>query len=98
MDFLFGFPADTRKNNGIHVFVDLFNKKVNLVAETESITSSSCAHDLSIPIFCLYGLPRDLVSNQAPRSTTYFWRYFFNTLTTHLKMSKSNHPVAYGQA
>ena len=39
MDFVFGFPEDDHKNNGMLVFVDRFIMKVNLAALTESITA-----------------------------------------------------------
>ena len=37
MDFVFGFPKDAQKNNGILVFVDRFSKMVHLAAVLESI-------------------------------------------------------------
>ena len=43
MDFVFEFPEDDHKNNGILVFVDRFSKMVHLVAEPESITAPVCA-------------------------------------------------------
>ena len=39
LNFVFGFPADTHKNTGYLVFVDIFSKIVHLVAEPESLTA-----------------------------------------------------------
>ena len=51
MDFVFGFPEDTLKNNGSRVFEDRFSKMVHLAAIPESITAHECAHvfiDISV--------------------------------------------------
>ena len=64
MDFVFGFPADAHKNNGILVFVDRFSEMVHLVPVPESITASACARVFINTGFRLHGLPRELVSDR----------------------------------
>ena len=66
MDFVFGFPEDVRKNNGILVFVDRFSKIIHLASVPESITAQGCARDFLDTIFRLHGIPRELVSNRDP--------------------------------
>ena len=73
MDFVFGFPKDVRKNNGILVFVDPFSKMVHLAAVPQSITVQRCARVFLDTIFRLHGLFRELVSDRDPRFTSEFW-------------------------
>ena len=72
MDFVFGFPEDVCKNNGILVFVDRLSKIVHLAAVPESITAHGCARVFINTIFRLHGLPRKLVSDRDPRFTADF--------------------------
>ena len=67
MDFIFGFPEDDHKNNGILVFVDRFSKMVHLVVVPESLTAPGCACVLFDTVFKLHGLPNKLVSDRNPR-------------------------------
>ena len=97
MDFVFGFPEDAHKNNGILVFVDRFSKMVHLAAVPESITAQGCACFFIDTIFRLHGLPRELVSDRDPRFTAEFWQSVFRSLGTRLKMSTSDHPETDGQ-
>ena len=73
MDFVFEFPADPHKNTGIIVFVNRFSKMVHLVALPESINASASARVFIDTIFCLHGLPRELVSDRDPRFTAELW-------------------------
>ena len=97
MNFVFGFPKDSRKNNGILVFVDLFSKMVHLAAVNESISAHGCARFFIDTVFRLHGLPRELVSDRDPRFTTAFWQSVFRSLGTRLTMSTSDHPETDGQ-
>ena len=97
MDFVFGFPEDAHKNNGILVFVDRFSKMVHLAAVHESISAQGCARVLIITVFRLHGLPRELFSDRDPRFTATFWQSVFRSLETRLTMSTSDHPETDGQ-
>ena len=66
MDFVFGFPADAHKNNGILVFADRFSKMVHPVAVPESINASACSHVFIDTDFHLHVLPRELLSDRDP--------------------------------
>ena len=80
MDFVFGFPEDDHKNNGILVFVNRFSKMVHLAAVPESNTALVCARVFLDTISRLHGLTRELVSDRDPRFTTYFWQSLFRSL------------------
>ena len=56
-DFVFGFPKDAHKNNGILVFFDQFSKMVNLDGVGGSITAQGCARVYIDTVFRLHGLP-----------------------------------------
>jgi hypothetical protein len=97
MDFIFGFPEDEHKNDGILVFVDRFSKMVHLAAVPETITAEGSARVFVDTVFRLHGLPRELVSDRDPRFTAEFWRSVFRLVGTRLKMSTSDHPETDGQ-
>ena len=96
MDFVFGFPEDVRKNNGILVFVDHFSKMVHLAAVPESIRAHGCSRVFVVTIFRLHGLPRELVCDRDPRFTAEVWQSVFRSPGTRLKMSTSDHPETDG--
>ena len=85
MDFVFGFPEDVRKNNGILVFVDRFSKMVHLAAVPESITAHGCARVFIDTVFRLHGLPHELVSDRDHMFTAEFWQSVFRSLGTRLR-------------
>ena len=97
MDFVFGFPEDVRKNNGIFVLVDRCSKMVHLANVPESMTAQGCARGFLDSIFQLHGLPRELVCDRDPRFTADFSQYVFRSLGTRLKISTSDHPETDGQ-
>ena len=70
---------------------------VHLVVARELISASGCARVYIDTIFCLHGLPRELVSDRDPRILAEFWRSVFKILGTRFKMSKSDLPETQGQ-
>ena len=92
MDFVFGFPEDAHKNNGIFVFVGRFSKMVHLAAVNESICAHGCALVFINTGFRLHGLPRELVSDRDPRFTATFEQSVFRSLGARLATSTSDHP------
>ena len=97
MDFVFGFPEDTHKNNDILVFEDRFSKMVHLDAVNESIPAHGCARVFIDAVFRLHGLPREIVSDRDPRFAVTFWQSVFRSVGTRLTMSTSDHPETDGQ-
>ena len=97
MDFVFGLPAELLKNTDILVPVDRFSKMVHLDAVPESISASSCARVFVDAVFCLHGLPRELVSDRDSRFQAEYWCSVLKTLETRFNMSTSNHPETDGQ-
>ena len=49
-------------------------------------------------IFKHYGLPKSIVGDRDPRTTSLFWRALFDNMGTQLKFSSSYHPQTDGQS
>lgn len=77
MDFVFGLPTDSKKRNGILVFVDRFSKMVHLIAVPDTIDAEQTAETFVDIIFRLHGLPDEIVSDRDPRFTSILWRAVF---------------------
>ena len=97
MDFVFGYPRDTRGNTGVLVFVDRLSKMVHLVPVRKSITATQCAQLFVEHVFRLHGMPRSIVSDRDPRFTATFWVELFKLLGSALHMSTADHPESDGQ-
>jgi hypothetical protein len=82
LDFVFGFPKDSRGRDGIMVFVDRLSKMVHLAAVKQTITAAESAAVFLDSVFRLHGLPETLVSDRDPRFTSLFWRSLFKLLNT----------------
>ena len=97
LDFIFGFPTDRNRYNGILVFVDRLSKMVHLVACSKNITGAKTAHHFLDHVFKHHGMPERLVSDRDPRFTGNFWTEVFHRLGTRLNMSTAAHPESDGQ-
>ena len=84
MDFVFGFPEDDHKNDGILLLVDRFSKMVHLAAVPEPITAQVCDRVFLDTVFRLYKLHRELVSDRDPRFTADVWQSVFLSLGARL--------------
>lgn len=97
MDFIFGLPADANRKTGILVFVDRFSKMVHLAAVASTVSAQQCARIFIDRVFCLHGMPEEIISDRDPRFTARFWRELFRFIGTSLKMSTADHPETDGQ-
>ena len=97
LDFMFGFPRDRRRHNGILVFVDRLSKMVHLVPCSKGIDGKKSASHFIDHVFKHHGMPDRLVSDRDPRFTGHFWQEVFRRLGTRLKMSTAAHPQSDGQ-
>ena len=64
MEFVFGLPEGSHKNNGILLPLDRFSKIVH-PAVNESISAHGCARVFIDTVFPLHGLPRELVPERS---------------------------------
>ncbi|KAG2972953.1 hypothetical protein PC120_g26229 [Phytophthora cactorum] len=73
MDFVFGFPPDSKRRTGGVVFVDRFSKMVHLAAVPAEVTTVQTARLFVDMVFKHHGIPLDIVSDRDPRFTARFW-------------------------
>jgi hypothetical protein len=97
MDYIYGFPSDSRNRTGILVFVDRFSKMVHLVPVKKKITSQESAQIFLDTIFRLHGMPDTIVSDRDPKFVATFWRALFKLCGVKLNMSTAAHPETDGQ-
>ena len=97
LDYIFGFPTDKHRHNGVLVFVDRLSKMVHLIACSKNIDAKKSAHHFIDHVFKHHGMPERLVSDRDPRFTGNFWTEVFQRLGTKLNMSTAAHPESDGQ-
>ncbi|KAG3174619.1 hypothetical protein PC128_g17994 [Phytophthora cactorum] len=73
MDFVFGFPPDSKRRTGGVVFVDRFSKMVHLAAVPAEVTAVQTARLFVDMVFKHHGMPLDIVSDRDPHFTARFW-------------------------
>lgn len=97
MDFIFGYPKDSRGRTGIFVIVDRFSKMAHLVPVSEKISSKETARVFLDTIFRHHGMPESIVSDRDPRFVASFWKHLMELSGSKLCMSTSAHPETDGQ-
>ena len=97
MDFITGLPTTERGNNSIMVVVDRMSKMVHLLATQNDVTAMKVAQLYQDRIFCLHGLPDDIVSDRDSKFTSAFWKQLQKLLGTQINMSTAFHPQTDGQ-
>ncbi|KAG3091665.1 hypothetical protein PI125_g17378 [Phytophthora idaei] len=97
MDFVYGFPPDSKRRTGVVVFVDRFSKMVHLAAVPAEVTAVQTARLFVDMVFKHHGMPLDIVSDRDPRFTARFWQEVFTLLGTQSSMSTADHPQTDGQ-
>ena len=97
MDFITGLPTTKRGKNAILVVVDRMSKMVHLIATTTDLNAQGVAQLFQDRVFCLHGIPDDIVSDRDTRFTSAFWQELQKLLGTSLSMSTAFHPQSDGQ-
>ena len=97
MDFMFGYPKDSKGRTGILVIVDRFSKMAHLVPVSERITSKETARVFLDTIFRHHGMPESIVSDRDPKFVAAFWKHLMELCGTKLLMSTAAHPESDGQ-
>ncbi len=96
MNFITGLPTTKRGKNAIMVVVDRMSKMVHLIANTTDLNAQGVAQLFQDRVFCLHGIPDDIVSDRDTRFTSAFWQELQKLLGTSLSMSTAFHPQADG--
>ena len=80
MDFVFGFPEDYHKNNGIRVFVHRLSKMVQFASVPYSINAQGYARYFIDPMLLLHNLP---CVNSCPAVNSSSRQSFGNPYSAH---------------
>ena len=94
MNFLINLPSsmlNDRKYNNLFVVVDILTKMVHLISTTINVKAEGVAKLYFEHIYCLYGLPKSIVSDRDTKFTGAFWRILQKMIETDLLMSTMAH-------
>lgn len=79
MDFVNGLPPSNRPSV-ILTIVDCFSKDTHFVPLPKLSSAVETGDLLARHVFCLHGIPRDIVSDRGPQFTSRVWRCFCTAL------------------
>lgn len=96
LDFVTGLPPSAG-NTAILTIVDWFSKTAHFVALPKSPTALETAKLLTQHVFCLHGIPQDIISEGGPQFTSQVWREFCSELRGQLSLSSGFHSQTTGQ-
>jgi hypothetical protein len=92
MDFFFDLPTAVGGYNGVLLVVDRMSKLVKLVPLTKGVMGEKVAQLYLKYVYCNYGLPASIVSDQDTRFTSDFWQALWKLTGTTLHMGAARHP------
>ena len=97
MDLITGLPTASEGHDTILVIVDRMSKMIHCAPTRKTITGPGLADLVINNVFRYHGLPRIVIPDRDPRTTSNFWRALFITLGTKLRVSTAFHPQTDGQ-
>jgi hypothetical protein len=85
MDFFFDLPTAKSRYNGVWLVVDRFLKMVKLIPITKMVTTKKTACLYMKHVYCNYGLPETIISDQDTHFNLNFWQTLWKltSTTTH---------------
>ncbi|XP_036839794.1 sodium- and chloride-dependent GABA transporter 2 isoform X2 [Oncorhynchus mykiss] len=96
LDFVTGLPP-SNGNSVILTIIDRFSKMAHFIPLSKLPSSREIA-DLLVPrVFCLHGIPTDIVSDRGPQFTSQVCRFFCSALGINVSLSSGYHPQTNGQ-
>lgn len=98
MDFFFDLPTAKGGFNGVFLVVDRFSKLVKLIPTNKRVTASQAAGLYLRYIYCNFGLPASIVSDQDTRFDSEFWTTLWKLTGTTIHMGAARHPETNGQS
>ncbi len=96
LDFVTGLPP-SQGNSTILTIVDRFSKAVHFVPLPKLPTALETAELLVQHVFCLHGIPLDIVSDRGPQFISQVWKSFCQALGASVSLSSGFHPQTNGQ-
>ena len=97
LDFVTGLPP-SEGNTTILTVIDRFSKAAHFIALPKLPSSRETADLLVKHVFCLHGMPTDIVSDRGPQFTSQVWRAFCGALGATSSLSSGFHPQSNGQS
>jgi hypothetical protein len=94
------FITDLLLNNGkdsIFVVVNRLTKMAHFIPCTKTITGEETAKLFFDNIYCIHGLPNDIVSDRGTQFTSNFWRGLFQLLSVKINLFVAYHLQIDGQ-
>ncbi|KAL0152574.1 hypothetical protein M9458_052297, partial [Cirrhinus mrigala] len=92
VDFVTNHP-NSEGNICILVTADRFSKSCKLIP----LKGLPTALETAKHVFCNFGLPEEIVSDQAPQFISHVWKAFFKLLGISVNLSSGYHPQTNGQ-
>lgn len=96
MDFITGLPK-VQGRDCIFVVVDHLTKYAHFLAISTRCQAAQVAELFFREVFCLHGLPRNIVSDRVSHFLNTFWMDLFRLIGIELSPSMSYHPQMDGQ-
>ncbi|KAL0154822.1 hypothetical protein M9458_049085 [Cirrhinus mrigala] len=81
----------------ILVIIDRFSKSCRLIPLKGLPTAIETALALFNHVFCVYGLPEDIVSDRGTQFTSQVWKAFCKQLDINVSLTSGYHPQSNGQ-
>ncbi|KAI2655704.1 Transposon Tf2-11 polyprotein [Labeo rohita] len=97
MDFVTGLPPSNGKTVVLTV-VDRFSKATHFIPLPKLPSARETATIVLDHVFCIHGLPVDVVSDRGPQFVSRFWTEFCRQLGATASLSFGYHPQTNGQA
>ena len=82
----------------IGVVVDMFTKRVTLLATRHDVKADELAKQMFDNCFKNFGIPKTITSDRDSKFQSAFWQGIFKRMGTTLDMTTSYHPQADGQS
>ena len=101
MDFITGVPSslgvDEKAYNTILVVVDRYTKLAKYYPVLKTITVEQFGNLLIHTVYCSFGVPSSIVSNQGSIFTSTFWLALYHHVRIKRRLSMAFYPQTNGQ-
>lgn len=98
MDLITDLPPTKRGFDAVLTIVDRTTKLVRFVPTRKESSAADIARLFRSAWYRHYGLPKVLITDRDRRFTSHFWRAFFTSIGTTIRLSTAFHPQTDGQS
>jgi hypothetical protein len=97
MDFITKFPITSKQHDVIMVLVDKLTKAAHFIPMKVTHKETNVVDIYMREVSCLHGIPKTILSNRDPKSTSKFWNWLFKGFRKNLNFNTTYHPQSYGK-